>query len=84
MIGKVISAGSFGGTVCYVMKEQSRGLEARGVEPPGVREMVEDFEDQACLNPRLQQNVGHISLRLYLNLKYASGKRCTEGAKSAR
>lgn len=37
-------------------------LEARGVEPSGVREMVEDFEDQARLNPRLQQNVGHISL----------------------
>lgn len=62
MIGKVISAGSFGGTVGYVMKEQSRVLEARGVEPPGVREMVEDFEDQTRLNPRLRQNVGHISL----------------------
>lgn len=62
MIGKVISGGSFGGTVGYVMKEQSRVLEARDVEPPGVREMVEDFEDQARLNPRLQQNVGHISL----------------------
>ena len=62
MIGKVISGGSFGGTVGYVMKEQSRVLEARGVEPPGAREMVEDFEDQARLNPRLQQNVGHISL----------------------
>lgn len=62
MIGKVISGGSFGGTVGYVMKEQSRVLEARGVEPPGVREMVEDFEDQARLNPRLRQNVGHISL----------------------
>lgn len=62
MIGKVISGGSFGGTVGYVMKEQSRVLEARGVEPPGVREMVEDFEDQAHLNPRLRQNVGHISL----------------------
>ena len=62
MIGKVISGGSFGGTVGYVMKEQSRVLEARGVEPPGLREMVEDFEDQARLNPRLQQNVGHISL----------------------
>ena len=62
MIGKVISGGSFGGTVGYVMKEQSRVLEARGVEPPGAREMVEDFEDQARLNPRLKQNVGHISL----------------------
>ena len=62
MIGKVISGGSFGGTVGYVMKEQSRVLETRGVEPPGVREMVEDFEDQARLNPRLQQNVGHVSL----------------------
>lgn len=62
MIGKVISGGSFSGTVGYVMKEQSRVLEARGVEPPGVREMVEDFEDQARLNPRLRQNVGHISL----------------------
>ena len=62
MIGKVISGGSFGGTVGYVMKEPSRVLKARGVEPPGVREMVEDFEDQARLNPRLRQNVGHISL----------------------
>lgn len=52
VIGKVISGGSFGATVGYVMKEQSRVLEARGVEPPGAREMVEDFEDQARLNPR--------------------------------
>ena len=37
-------------------------LEARGVEPPGGRAMGEGFEDQARLNPRLQQNVGHISL----------------------
>ena len=37
-------------------------LEARGVEPPGVREMVEDFEDQARLNSPVCQNVGHISL----------------------
>ena len=62
MVGKVISASSFSGTVGYVMKEESRILEAEGVMPPEVMDMVQDFKDQTLLNPRLKNTVGHISL----------------------
>lgn len=62
MIGKVISGSSFSGTVGYVMKEESRILEAEGVMPPEVKDMAQDFKDQTLLNPRLKNNVGHISL----------------------
>ena len=62
MVGKVISASSFSGTVGYVMKEESRILEAAGITPPEVKDMVQDFKDQTMLNPRLKNTVGHISL----------------------
>ena len=62
MVGKVISGSSFSGTVGYVMKEESRILEAEGIMPPEVKDMVQDFKDQTMLNPRLKNNVGHISL----------------------
>lgn len=62
MVGKVISASSFSGTVGYVMKEESRILEAEGIMPPEVKDMVQDFKDQTILNPRLKNTVGHISL----------------------
>lgn len=62
MIGKIIAGSSFLGTVGYVMKEQSRVLDAEGVTPPAVKEMVQDFKDQTLLNPRLKNTVGHISL----------------------
>lgn len=62
MVGKVISGSSFSGTVGYVMKEESRILEAEGIMPPEVKDMVQDFKDQTMLNPRLKNTVGHISL----------------------
>ena len=62
MVGKVISASSFSGTVGYVMKEEARILEAEGIMPPEVKDMVQDFKDQTLLNPRLKNTVGHISL----------------------
>ena len=62
MIGKVISGSSFSGTVGYVMKKESRILEAEGVMPPDAKRMAEDFKDQTLLNPRLKNTVGHISL----------------------
>ena len=62
MVGKVISASSFSGTVGYVMKEESRILEAEGIMPPEVKDMVQDFKDQTMLNPRLKNTVGNISL----------------------
>ena len=39
MIGKIITGSSFGATVSYVMKEQSRILGFEGIEPPGVQDM---------------------------------------------
>lgn len=62
MIGKIITGSSFAGTVSYVMKEQSRVLNADGVTPPEVKSIVEDFKDQTRLNPRLKNMVGHLSL----------------------
>lgn len=62
MIGKIIAGSSFGATVGYVMKEQSRILGFEGIEPPGVSDMVRDFKDQTLLNPRIKNAVGHISL----------------------
>ena len=62
MIGKIISGSSFSGTVGYVMKEESRILEAEGIMSPEVKDMVQDFKDQTLLNPRLKNTVGHISL----------------------
>ena len=44
------------------MKEESRILEAEGITPPEVKDMVQDFKDQTLLNPRLKNTVGHISL----------------------
>ena len=70
MIGKVISGSSFSGTVGYVMKKESRILEAEGVMPPDAKRMAEDFKDQTLLNPRLKNTVGHISLSF--SPKYAS------------
>lgn len=62
MIGKIIAGSSFAGTVGYVMKDQSRILDAEGVTPPDAKDMAEDFRDQTMLNPRLRNTVGHISL----------------------
>ena len=62
MIGKIIAGSSFAGTVGYVMKELSRILDAEGVNPPEVKNIIEDFKDQTRLNPRLKNTVGHISL----------------------
>ena len=62
MIGKIIAGSSFAGTVGYVIKEQLRILDAEGITPPNVREMVQDFKDQTLLNTRLKNAVGHISL----------------------
>lgn len=62
MIGKIIAGSSFVGAVGYVIKEQSRILDAEGITSPNVREMVQDFKDQTLLNPRLRNAVGHISL----------------------
>ena len=82
MIGKVISAKSFAGTVGYVMKEDSQILDFEGIEPPEVKDMVRDFQDQTLLNPRLKNTVGHISLSFSeQNKDMLSDEKMTEIAK---
>lgn len=62
MIGKQTKGTSFGGCVCYVLREdKSKLLEAVGVE--GIPEqMAEQFELQALLNDKVKNTVGHTSL----------------------
>lgn len=48
MIGKIIAGSSFAGTVGYVIKEQSRVLDAEGVTPPNVREMYRTSKTKHC------------------------------------
>lgn len=62
MIGKIISAKSFGSTVGYVMKDGCEILYLEGITPSDAKEMARDFQDQALLNPRIKNAVGHISL----------------------
>jgi hypothetical protein len=62
MIGKVIGGKSFAGSIGYVMKQDAEILDSEGITPPEVRDMVQDFEDQSLLNPKVKNTVGHISL----------------------
>lgn len=62
MIGKIIAGRSFAHSVGYVMKRDATVLDAEGVSPPSVKDIVRDFMDQAMLNPRVKNTVGHISL----------------------
>ena len=62
MIGKQTKGTSFGGCVCYVLKEEkSKLLEAVGVDGTP-EQMAEQFELQALLNDKVKNIVGHTSL----------------------
>lgn len=62
MIGKQTKGTSFGGCVCYVLREdKSKLLEAVGVEGTP-EQMAEQFELQTLLNDKVKNTVGHTSL----------------------
>lgn len=62
MIGKQTKGTSFGGCVCYVLREdKSKLLEAVGVEGTP-EQMTELFELQTLLNDKVKNTVGHTSL----------------------
>ena len=62
MIGKQTKGTSFGGCVCYVLKEEkARLLEAVGVDG-SPEQMAEQFELQSLLNDKVKNIVGHTSL----------------------
>ena len=63
MIGKIKKGKSFGGCVRYVMgKDDAKILESDGVLLGTNREMIESFNCQCLLNPKIKQPLGHIAL----------------------
>ena len=62
-MAKITKGSDFGGCVRYVMtKRDARLIAASGVLYADHRTIVESFDAQAQLNPRLGKKVGHISL----------------------
>ncbi len=62
-MAKIVKGGSFGGCVRYVMgKTDAKLLAADGVLLENKQSVIDSFEAQSLLNPRLGRKVGHISL----------------------
>ena len=62
-MAKIVKGGSFGGCVRYVMgKRDAKLLAADGVLLENKQSIIDSFEAQSMLNPRLGRKVGHISL----------------------
>ena len=62
-MAKIVKGGSFGGCVKYVMgKQDAKLLDSEGVLLDGKQSVIDSFEVQTLLNPRLGRTVGHISL----------------------
>ncbi len=63
MMAKIVKGSSFGGCVRYVMgKQDAKLLAADGVLLENKQSIIDSFEAQSLLNPRLGRKVGHISL----------------------
>ena len=63
MIGKIKKGKSFGGCVRYVMgKDDAKILASDGVLLGTNREMIDSFNCQCLLNPKIKQPLGHIAL----------------------
>ena len=63
MIGKIKKGKSFGGCVRYVMgKDDAKIIASDGVLLGTNREMIESFNCQCLLNPKIKQPLGHIAL----------------------
>ena len=63
MIGKIMKAASFSRCVHYVTgKEEARILASDGVLLTTTQDMIDSFEFQRQMNPRISKPVGHIAL----------------------
>ena len=70
MIGKLKKGASFGGCVRYVTgKDEAKILASDGVLLGTNAEIVQSFELQRQLNPRIKKPVGHIALSFKLEYK---------------
>lgn len=69
-MAKIIKGGVFGGCVRYVMgKQDAELLAANGVLLENKQSVIDNFEAQSQLNPRLRRKVGHISLNFSMQDK---------------
>ena len=63
MIGKIKKGKSFGGCIRYVMgKDNANIIASDGVLLGTNREMIDSFNYQRLLNPKIKQPLGHIAL----------------------
>ena len=63
MIGKIMKAASFSRCVHYVTgKEEARILASDGVLQTSTQDIIDSFEFQRQMNPRISKPVGHIAL----------------------
>ena len=63
MIGKIMKAASFSRCVHYVAgKEEARILASDGVLQTSTQDIIDSFEFQRQMNPRISKPVGHIAL----------------------
>ena len=63
MIGKIKKGKSFGGCIRYVMgKDDAKILASDGVLLGTNKEMIDSFNCQCLLNPKIKQPLGHIAL----------------------
>lgn len=63
MIGKIKKGKSFGGCIRYVMgKDDAKIIESDGVLLGTNKEMIDSFNCQCLLNPKIKQPLGHIAL----------------------
>ena len=63
MIGKIKKGKSFGGCIRYVMgKDNAEIIESDGLLLGSNREMIDSFNYQRLLNPKIKQPLGHIAI----------------------
>ena len=63
MIGKIKKGKSFGGCIRYVMgKDDAKIIASDGVLLGTNKEMIDSFNYQCLLNPKIKQPLGHIAL----------------------
>lgn len=63
MIGKIKKGKSFGGCIRYVMgKDNAKIIASDGVLLGTNKEMIDSFNCQCLLNPKIKQPLGHIAL----------------------
>lgn len=63
MIGKIKKGKSFGGCIRYVMgKDNAEIIASDGVLLGSNRDMIDSFNCQCLLNPKIKQPLGHIAL----------------------